>query len=98
MQQPRFKLCYTKWSHCIKDWKHKRSAILYSMFHLLMNHLHKIVILYFFGLGLILWISRISNHIKIEQAISLQNLNLWVIWVHWIAEMSINNASYTLIL
>ena len=71
---------------------------MYSMFHLLMNRLHKIVILYFFGLGLILRISPINNHIKIELAISLHNLKLWVICVHWISEMSNNNASFSLIL
>ena len=50
--------------------------MLYSMFHLVMNRFHKIVILYFFDLDLILWISPINNHIKIEHAISLQNLKL----------------------
>ena len=43
---------------------------MYSMFYLLMNRLRKMVILYFFGMGLMLWISSINNHIKIEQAIS----------------------------
>ena len=47
---------------------------MYSMFYLLMNSLHKIVILYFLCLGLILWISPINNHIKIEESISLHNL------------------------
>ena len=42
----------------------------------LMNTLHKIVILYFFGLGLILWICPISNHVKFEKATSLQNLKI----------------------
>ena len=55
---------------------------MYPMFHLLMNRRLKIAILYFFGLSLIFWISPINNHIKIEQAISLQNLKLWVKWVH----------------
>ena len=44
-----------------------------------MNRFHEIVILYFFILSLILWISTINNRGKYEQAISLQNLKLWVI-------------------
>ena len=39
---------------------------MYLMLQLLMNCLHKIVILYLVGLVLILWISSINNRIKIE--------------------------------
>ena len=57
---------------------------MYSMFHLLINGLHEIVIWPFFGLSLILWIS-INNHInwtshQFAEYKTVSNMGLLIRW------------------